>query len=358
MSGPPPTMDAGAANLVIDSAAAERVVSWLRTLVPTVQGQLRCTLITGGRSNLTYRLEDTGDRTWILRRPPLSGVVKSAHDVIREHRIMAALEPTDVPVPRMVGSCADLAVLGSPFIVMEDVPGLVVADQETAERELVPAARSAMAWSLVDVLGRLHAVRPADVGLAELGAGVSYVIRQLDRWATQLDRLGVQPSSQLRDVLDRLRRSVPDQRETTIVHGDFRPGNTIIGPDGTVRALIDWELCTLGDPLADVGWLLAYWGSTRSGPDDLPLPVPARAEGFPPREDVVDRYVERTGRSASEVDYYVAFGLWRLAAILTGVHARDRLGAYGRDEPAGASTAEKIIRITAAADDAARVAGC
>jgi aminoglycoside phosphotransferase (APT) family kinase protein len=292
---------------------------------PTVP-PLRAELISGGRSNLTYLVCDAADARWVLRRPPMSGVIASAHDVLREHRIMAALAGTAVPVPRMVAACEDAAVLGVPFFVMQYVPGIVPGDQEATEQTLDMRARAALGPHLVDVLARLHAVTPSDVGLADLGKGSGYVSRQLTRWEAQLDRLGAPATVAMREVLNRLRDGAPEQRETTIVHGDFRPGNVIVGEAGQVRAVLDWELATLGDPLADVGWLLAYWGAPGDG---VPLPTPTRGAGYARRKDLAARYAETTGRPLDDLAYYLAFALWRMAAILAGVNARARQGAYG-----------------------------
>jgi aminoglycoside phosphotransferase (APT) family kinase protein len=302
------------------------VAGWLAARDVAIEPPLEASLITGGRSNLTYRITDAAGRPWVLRRPPLSGVIASAHDVLREYRIMAALAGSAVPVPRMVAACDEEDVIGAPFFVMDYVDGVVPRDQATAEAQLTEAARAATGGSLVDALAALHAIDPGQVGLAGLGRGNDYVSRQLVRWERQLERLAVPDDAGLGDVLVRLRAGVPEQREVTIVHGDFRPGNVIVGPDGRVRALLDWELGTLGDPLADLGWLIAYWGAPGDG---LTLPVPTRAAGFEPRERLGARYAQLTGRSLDDLDFYLAFALWRRAAIIAGVNARARMGAYG-----------------------------
>jgi aminoglycoside phosphotransferase (APT) family kinase protein len=306
--------------------SVDAVCRWLSAGGTSIVPPLRGELITGGRSNLTYLVCDAAGKRWVLRRPPMSGVIASAHDVLREHRIMAALAGTAVPVPRMVAACDDTAVLGVPFFVMEYVPGVVLGDHDSAEQTLDMPARAALGPHLVDVLAGLHAVTPSGVGLADLGKGSDYLTRQLTRWDGQLDRLGVPVSAAMREVLTRLRDSAPEQRETTIVHGDFRPGNVIVSEAGEVRAVLDWELATLGDPLADLGWLLAYWGAPGDG---VPLPSPTRGAGFTSPSDLAARYAETTGRPLDDLAYYLAFALWRMAAILAGVNARSRQGAYG-----------------------------
>jgi aminoglycoside phosphotransferase (APT) family kinase protein len=338
---------------------AARVAAWLGTAGVEVRGSLTAELIAGGRSNLTYLLTDERGARLVLRRPPLSGVIASAHDVLREGRIMSALAGTAVPVPIVRASCTENDVLGAPFIVMDYVDGVVLRDRHSAESELDQAARGAAGPSLVDALVHLHAVLPGHVGLGDLGRGPGYVERQLRRWAGQLDKLGVATVPRMRELYARLRADIPVEQATTIVHGDFRAGNTIVGPDGVVRAVLDWELATLGDPLADLGWLVAYWGDAGAG-GALPMSVPTTADGFGPAGELVDRYGAASGRSLTELDYYVAFALWRLAAILAGVQARARQGAYG--DAAGAeigavSGDERIEQLLAAAEAATERSG-
>jgi aminoglycoside phosphotransferase (APT) family kinase protein len=325
----------------------DAVGRWLTAQGMSIVPPLRAELIAGGRSNLTYLVCDAAGSRWVLRRPPMSGVIASAHDVLREHRIMAALAGTAVPVPQMVAACEDAAVLGVPFFVMEYVPGVVPGDQDQAEQTLDLPARAALGPHLVDVLADLHAVTPSDVGLAELGKGSDYITRQLTRWNGQLDRLGVPATAAMRDVLTRLRDGAPPQPEITIVHGDFRPANMIVAETGHVRAVLDWELATLGDPLADLGWLLAYWGEPGDG---VPLPSPTRGAEYTPRKDLAARYAEMTGRPLDDLAYYLAFALWRMAAILAGVNARARQGAYG------ATSVDVADRWVEQLTDAARVA--
>jgi aminoglycoside phosphotransferase (APT) family kinase protein len=332
------------------------VANWLVQFRPQLRLPLDITLITGGRSNLTYLLTDAVGPQWVLRRPPLSGVIASAHDVLREYRVMHALAGTGIPVPTMVAECGDLEVIGAPFFVMDYVSGVVLRDQDTAERELPETGRAHVGDSIIDTLAELHRLGPSDVGLAELGKGHGYITRQLARWELQLERLGIPASAGMHGVLTRLQAGVPEQKEVTIVHGDFRPGNTIVGADGQVLALLDWELATLGDPLADLGWLMAYWGSPDEAP--LPLSVPTRASGFARPERLVERYAESTGRSVDDLGFYIAFALWRLAAIIAGVNARVRQHAYGSGQPADDPSADqRVEQLTAAAAAAASAAG-
>jgi aminoglycoside phosphotransferase (APT) family kinase protein len=339
---------------------AARLGRWLsRKAGIPLAPPISAVLLAGGRSNLTYQLTDSAGASWVLRRPPLSGVISSAHDVLREHRIMAALAGSAVPVPAMVAACPDESVIGAPFFVMQYVDGVVLHNQQLAEAELPEPARARAGYDLVSALAALHSVDPAQVGLADLGTGASYVHRQLARWRKQLDRLGVETGDAMRSVHERLAAAVPDQTHTTIVHGDFRLGNAIVGRDGAVQAVLDWELATLGDPMADVGYLAAYWGS--SDPRvDIPMPVPTRARGFASLPEALGCYEGLTGRSLADLDYFIAFALWRLAAILAGVNARARQGAYGAsgNAVAGPDADDRVRRVIAAAEAATTAAGC
>ena len=303
----------------IDAAG---ITAWFEGNVPGVQPPLEFELIAGGRSNLTFGVADAAGRRWALRRPPLHGVLGSAHDVAREHRIVSALGPTGVPVPNAVGLCEDPEVTGAPFFVMDFVDGIVVRDEELEAGAFGGERRRRAAYAMVDTLAAIHAVVPADVGLGDLGRQEGYIARQLRRWQGQLEQSRTRELPAMEEAHRRLSEAIPDQGPATIVHGDFRLDNMILSPDGEVRAVLDWELCTLGDPLADVGLLMVYW--------DRPWGVaPGRYPDFPPARDLAARYAERSGRDLGELDFYVAFGSWKLAAILEGVYARYVSGAYG-----------------------------
>ena len=316
----------------IQSAA---VTAWLAERTE-VAPPLRFEVITGGHSNLTYRVTDTQGRRWVLRRPPLNSVLKTAHDMGREHRIIAALAESQVPVPKVVGLCSDDAVNGAPFYVMAFVDGLVARDATLAER-LAPPVRQTVSMNLIDVLARLHAVDPEKVGLGDLGKREDYVGRQLRRWSRQLD--GLAEASSARDLTP-LRRAhavladrIPAQSGAGIVHGDYRLDNCIVQEDGTVAAVLDWELCTLGDVRADLGMLMVYWGEPGDDVVALDSP-PTTAPGFATRRELVDRYKEVSGDDLPDLDYFVAFSLWRIACILEGVYARYLSGAKGSAIPA------------------------
>jgi aminoglycoside phosphotransferase (APT) family kinase protein len=305
---------------------AEKVTAWFEEHVDGVTPPLSFELIAGGRSNLTFSVTDDAGRRWALRRPPLSSVLASAHDVGREHRIISALAPTDVPVAPTPGMCTDEDVTGAPFYVMEFVDGLVVRDDDAARADLDEAGRRRAAENMVDVLATIHAQDPDAVGLGDLGKREGYIERQLRRWKGQWEKSKTRELPALDEAHERLAASIPEQGPAAIVHGDYRLDNMIISPQGDVNAVLDWELCTLGDPLADVGLLSVYWDRPYGG-------SPGRVPGFPTIEELNARYAERSGRSIADLDFYVAFGSWKLAAIIEGVYARYKAGAYGDSDP-------------------------
>jgi aminoglycoside phosphotransferase (APT) family kinase protein len=311
----------------VEGIAAAPVTQWFVEHAAAVDPPLRFELITGGHSNLTFRVTDQAGRAWVLRRPPLGQVLATAHDMGREHRIISALAPTDVPVAPTIGLCTDEAVNGSPFYVMDFVDGLVLRDAGVAAG-VEPAVRRRASESLADVLARIHSVDLDAVGLSDLGRHDGYLERQLKRWYGQFEKSKTREVPELDAVHAELAARIPPQGPATIVHGDYRLDNCMVGPSGEVCAVLDWELCTLGDPLADVGLLMVYW----TDPDDAsPAGVSGATalDGFLRRDEVLAAYSERSGRDVSAVDYYVAFGYWKLACIIEGVYARYRGGAMG-----------------------------
>jgi aminoglycoside phosphotransferase (APT) family kinase protein len=319
---------------------------WARTSAPELVAPFTGSLITGGRSNITIHLTDADGKQYVLRRPPLHSVLATAHDVAREHRIISALGPTPVPVPRTIAVCTDVEVIGAPFYVMAFVDGAVL-DGLDATGELSADARAAVGPSMVDTLVTLHDVDPDAVGLGTLAKREGYVERQLKRWYAQWEATKQREVPAVDRAHDLLAAHVPEQREVRIAHGDFRAGNCIIGDDGTVRAVLDWELCTLGDPLADLGYLVATWASAEDAvgwtPDN-----PTAGEGFVARAALAERYAERSGRDVSELDFYVAFAFWRTTCILEGVYARYRTGAQGDSSSVDPEQFGTRVEITAA----------
>ncbi|HET6772883.1 MAG TPA: phosphotransferase family protein [Acidimicrobiales bacterium] len=304
-----------------------RVTEWFRAHAADVEPPLRFDLVAGGRSNLTYRVTDAADHAWVLRRPPLGQVLATAHDMGREHRIIAALASTDVPVAPVVGLCTDESVNGAPFYVMGFVEGLVARDAKAAGA-LTVGARARAGEQIADVLARIHAVDPDAVGLGDLGRKEGYVERQLKRWHGQWQKSKTRELPVVDEVHAALAARVPEQGPAAIVHGDYRLDNCLLRPDGSVAAVLDWELCTLGDPLADVGLLLVYW-TDRDDARPALLDAPTALEGFPTRAEVARRYAGASGRDVDDVAYFVALGYWKLACILEGVYARYKGGVMG-----------------------------
>ena len=303
------------------------VNAWLAAHVPALTPPVEYVLIAGGHSNLTYSARDAAGRCYVLRRPPLGHVLESAHDMGREYRVVHALAGSGVPVAPTHGLCLDAAVNGAPFFVMDFVAGMVPHDDQAAA--LMPAAeRITLSTDVAEVLARLHKIDPDAVGLGDLGRKENYIARQLKRWAQQWEATRTEPVPEMEDALRLLGERMPTQVGASIVHGDYRLGNFIVAA-GRMLAVLDWELCTLGDPLADLGYLLNTWMSAEERRGDAEDSMPTTAGGFSSREALVARYAELTGFDLEHIDYYRAFQQWRLAAIRQGVYKRYLVGAMG-----------------------------
>ncbi len=308
----------------------EKVSAWLVEHVPGFTSPISYSLIAGGHSNLTYRCDDSQGNTCVLRRPPLGHVLESAHDMGREHKIIDALKDSAVPVPANHGLCKDKSVNGADFYVMAYVDGLVLNDS-TVGATLPEADREPIGEDVVDILAKLHAVDMDAVGLGDLGRKEAYLTRQIKRWTKQWEASKTHEIPDMEEACRILSERMPEQIGATIVHGDYRLGNMIVR-DGKVLAILDWELCTLGDPLADVGYVLNNWATA----DEVPElgegdQSPTAAGGFISRERFAALYEEKTGRDLSGINYYRAFAHWRLAAIGQGVYKRYLMGAMGED---------------------------
>ncbi|WP_409056744.1 phosphotransferase family protein [Streptomyces sp. SYP-A7185] len=288
-----------------------------------VGGPLTARLIEGGRSNLTYAVTD-GTTRWVVRRPPLGHVLATAHDMKREHRVISALHHgTDVPVPTPVLLCEDDSVIGAPFYVMDFVEG---TPYRTAD-ELAPlgAERTrAAVIGLVDTLVDLHSVDPEAVGLGDFGRPDGFLDRQLRRWGKQLDASRNRDLAGIDELHAALGRQLPVSPAPTVVHGDYRLDNVLIGGDDQIKAILDWEMSTLGDPLTDLGLLVMY--STKLELPDSPISTTAGAAGHPRATELIERYAARSGRDVSAVSWYTAFAWFKLAVILEGIHYRYTLG--------------------------------
>lgn len=316
-------------------------------------GPLSAELIAGGRSNLTYALTD-GIGRWVLRRPPLGHVLATAHDMVREHRVVSALAPTAVPVPRALALCEDQGVIGAPFYLMEQVRGTVL---RTLEQTLALGRERAreLSGQLMGVLADLHSVDPAEVGLADFGRPDGYLKRQLVRWGRQLDASRSRGLPGLDELHSRLGDTVPETQRHTVVHGDYRLDNAIVDQEARIAAVLDWEMATLGDPLADLGLFLVYWDVTREVLPDNPIArgVSDRA-GFPRGAEIVRPYAERTGLDLTPLPWYVAFGCFKLAVIAEGIHYRYTQGltvgrGFGRIGDLVAPLAGHGLRVLTAA---------
>jgi aminoglycoside phosphotransferase (APT) family kinase protein len=339
-----------------DGIDRDRVETWFAENVPGVEPPLSFERIAGGHSNLTYRATDTGGRHWALRRPPLGRRLGSAHDMAREHRVVSALAGTPVPVAPVVALCEDESVNEAPFYVMEFVEGPVLRGLAEAEAFPDHDDRRAIAERVVDTLVEIHAVDPDAVGLGELGRKEDYVARQLRRWQGQWEKSKTRELAIIDEVHDRLAGGIPEQGPATIVHGDYRLDNMILTPRGEVAAVVDWELCTLGDPLADVGLLMVYWPD--NGEEATSLGQPANlAPGFPDRDALRARYAERSGRDLSRLDFFIALGYWKLAIILEGVYARYAAGQYGKVDDGIKHFAKVVENLAEAAQEASLAAG-
>lgn len=307
----------------LPAGAAER---WVRRTLPGLlqDGPWRAELISGGLSNITYRLRLPGG-TVILRRPPLGEILPRAHDMRREHRVLTALAPTAVPVPEPLALCTDPEVIGATFYVMAEVPGQVLRSAADTDR-LTPRTRAGLADALIGTLADLHAVEPDAVGLGDHGRRGGYCGRQIRTWGGQWQRSRTRPLPDMDTLLAALSDRLPVERESTIVHGDYRFDNTIADLTGGTRiaAVLDWELSTLGDPLADLGVALTYWHDI-GDEERARIPVAAQVTakpGFPSAHELAGTYAALTGRDLDALPFHLALGAMKLAVILEGVHAR------------------------------------
>ncbi len=303
----------------------ERLLPWFCAHVAPVS-ELSAKVIGHGRSNITYGLESESSAEWVLRRPPLSHVLPTAHDMKREFRVISALESTAVPVPHAIALCEDVSVNDAPFYIMSFVDGMVPVDPAAVAAKYDEPTRRRMGDELIDTLVAFHAVEPASVGLADFGKPEGFIARQVKRFSDQLARSRVRELPELEELGRRLANAIPRESAHTLVHGDYRLDNCVYDDDGHIAAVLDWEMATLGDPLADLGLQVMYWperGSAGAAPGSgvasgavLTLP------GFATRSEAMHRYEERSGRDISNLDFYAALAYFKLAVILEGINAR------------------------------------
>lgn len=327
------------------------IETWYQANVAPTTLPLRFQRLAGGHSNLTYRVTDAAGRVTVLRRPPAGELLASAHDMSREYRAISALGPTSVPVPRAVAFCEDPSVTGAWFYVMGFVDGAVLHDDDDVQRWLPTAAlRRRTGESIVEVAAALHRADIDTIGLGDLGKREDYVARQLKRWYRQYQDSG--GTTELIDGLhDHFVTHTPRQQHASLVHGDYRLGNCISAADGTIAAVLDWEICTLGDPLADLGYLLAMWAE----PGETfrtTATCPTSLAGFPTRAELISHYGQYSDLDLSHISTYVAFSYWKVACINQGVWARYAAGqkaAEGVDVDAIGQSVPRLAELAAAA---------
>lgn len=330
------------------------VEAWLAAHVPTLRQPLRWTRLEGGHSNLTYLLEDADGQRAVIRRPPMGELLPKAHDMGREWALISALGATPVPVPKALGFCEDPAVTGAHFYVMGHIDGHPLYNADDARRWAPPPLRQALSHSFIDVLADLHAVDPDAVGLSDLGKKDAYIERQLKTWYRSWNASieGAQLDDPRAHALQKyFLEHTPDQGPARVVHGDYGLHNTLVGAEGTIAAVVDWEISTLGDPLADLAYALNQWAQ----PDDPPAvrgDPPTAQPGFASRAELADRYAARTGRDLAKLDFYIGFNRWKSAAIVHGVYARYMEGKKSTDGVDMAGLKRSILQSLAQAEAA------
>ncbi|MBL8353007.1 MAG: phosphotransferase family protein [Burkholderiaceae bacterium] len=301
-----------------------RVEAWIAAQVPALQGPFGWTRLEGGHSNLTYLLVDARGQKAVIRRPPMGELLPKAHDMGREWALISALGGTPVPVPKALGFCEDAAVTGAHFYLMGHVAGHPLYSADDARRWAPEPLRTTLGHSFIDVLADLHAVDPDAVGLSDLGKKDDYIGRQLKTWYRSWNAsiAGANFDDPRAHALQQyFLDHVPEQGPARIVHGDYGLHNTLVGADGRIAAVVDWEISTLGDPLADLGYALNQWAEPGDPPPVRAVP-PTSLPGFPTRRELAERYAARTGRDLSKLDFYIGFNRWKSAAIVHGVYAR------------------------------------
>jgi aminoglycoside phosphotransferase (APT) family kinase protein len=308
-----------AAPAVVESSP--RVVDWVMTHASLACPPVRFSRLGNGRSNLTYALEDSLGHRWVLRRPPAGTRLDSAHDVAREYRILQRLQYSEVPVPRPIAFAEEGELGDYALALIEYVEGYVVEDEHSA-RTLPLAIRHEAGLAMARTLARIHAVDLRARGLLDLASHASYAQRQLRRWLRQWDASSTCERPLVSELAERLGRAAPEHEELALVHGDFHIHNVIIDRDtGELRAVLDWELCTLGDPLADLGGLLAYWPERSDAVIPGPIVVTS-LPGFPTRAEIVHAYGQASGRDVAGLDFWLALAYWKTAIIMEGVRRR------------------------------------
>ncbi|HEY5639726.1 MAG TPA: phosphotransferase family protein [Dehalococcoidia bacterium] len=303
----------------------DALAPWFSEHVEPVKS-LSAQVVGHGRSNLTYRVEAEDGRPWVVRRPPLSHVQKTAHDMSREFRIISALEPTGFPVPKPYALCTDDSVIGAQFYVMEFVDGIIAIDPNEVGAKFDEGERRKIGEELIDVLVRLHSFHPEEIGLEDFGKPKGYLERQVRRFSEQLEDIRYRETAELDELARRLQAAMPEERRPGIVHGDYRLDNAILSEEGHIIAVLDWEMCTLGDSLADMGLLQMYWGNPTSSQLNIGATSVMTLPGFPTWEEAAARYEEKSGADLSGLDFYTVLAHFKLGVILENMNKRFREG--------------------------------
>lgn len=317
---------------------ASGLSKWMRATLPELPPVTRLEKFPGGQSNPTYRL-DAADQSYVLRRKPFGPLLPSAHAVDREFRLLEALAPTGFPAPRPIALCEDDDVIGSQFYIMDRVDGRTFWDGTLPE--LAASERRPLYESLVDTIADLHMIDHEAAGLADFGAQGNYLERQVHRWTKQYRAAQTDDIAEVEQLIEWLPLTIPKQEGRTIIHGDYRLDNVIFAPDAPrALAVIDWELATIGDPLADFAYFAMAWVMPHDGGSGL-AGVDLEQAGIPTLDDIVRRYGERTGRRhVPDLHWYFAFNLFRLVGIVQGIKRRIIDGTAS-----SAAAAEKVSRL-------------
>lgn len=317
----------------MDSREAEgydipAVEAWIAENTDELTPPFEWTRLEGGHSNLTYLLEDASGKKAVVRRPPLGKLLPKAHDMGREWSVISSLAPTGFPVPAAYGFCDDKEVTGAIFYVMGFSEGRPLHSKKQAVEWVPDDKRTTMAYSFIDTLADLHAFDPDEIGLGNFAKKEDYIARQIKVWYRSWQS-SIEPAQfddpRAHELMQYFLDNTPEQGTARVVHGDYGFHNCLIGADSKVSAVIDWEISTLGDPLADLAYTLKTWPESEADIERQP-DAPTSAGGFPFRAELAERYAERTQSDISQLDFYIAFNHWKAAAIIHGVYARYRAG--------------------------------
>ncbi|MDY7104728.1 MAG: phosphotransferase family protein [Actinomycetota bacterium] len=339
-----------------DGIDVEAVTAYLAEHVPSLEPPLQWVRLPGGHSNLTYRIVGSSGREAVIRRPPQGELLPKAHDMWREYRIIAGLHPTGFPVPEPLAFCEDESVTGRPFYVMSVVPGKAIYTREEVEAYLDLDARRTLGFSFMEALAKLHSLDPDDIGLGELGRKENYVARQMSSWYrswTSQAEGAKHDDPVIHQLYENLSAAIPEQGPARVVHGDCGLHNCMVMPDGTVSALLDWEIGTLGDPLADLAYALNSWAR----PSDAVAnkeDAPTMADGFAERDELAAHYAERSGRDLSDLAFYETYNHFKTACIIHGVYARYMMGQKSTEGVDVEGLRERMLRCVELASASAK----